>query len=233
MLLTDPAGHDEALAVIESLLDVAIAEHWPESICRGHLQAAAILLDRSRRFRDPAELTVATERLERARLTVTGMNVADVAIAHRLAELKVELVRLDLEGGEDLDLAGLGDLVRQAEMLIDASGLELARPEVTAARGLLAWLDGRDREAQRAYEVAIAESRGQGNRLAPASPRSLLNWLGESLGEETGAPSPRVPTLDLTDLIDAELTTESMLECLGSLPQPGPRALPAGPEQAG
>lgn len=232
ILLADPAGHDQALEVIESLLGVATAERWPESICRGHLQAAAILLDRSRRFRDPAELTAATERLERGRLTVTGMNVADVAIAHRLAELKVELVRLDLEGGEGLGLAGLGDLVRQAETLLDASGLELARPEVTAARGLLARLDGRDREAQRAYEVATAESRDQGNCLAPASSRSLLNWLGETLGE-TSPPSLPVPALDLTDLIDAELTTESMLKHLGSLPQPGPCALPVSPEQPG
>lgn len=232
ILLTDPARHDEALAVIQSLLGVATAERWPESICRGHLQAAAILLDRSRRFRDPAELAVATEQLELARLTVTGMNVADVAIAHRLAELKVELVRLDLEGGQGLDLAGLGDLVRRVEMLIDASGLELARPEVAAARGVLARLDGHEREAQRAYERAISESHRQGNRLAPASPRSLLSWLGESLGVPA-SPSPPIPAVDLTDLVDAQLTTGWMLERLASLPQPGPRGLPASPGQAG
>jgi SIR2-like domain/NB-ARC domain len=234
VLLTDPAGHEEALSVIESLLSVAIAERWPESICRGHLQAAAVLLDRSRRFRDPTELAVATERLERARLTRTGMDVADVAIAHRLTEMKIELVRLDLEGGEGADLGGLRDQVYRAETMIDASGLDLARPEATAAHGILAGLAGRAAEARRYFERARSESRIQGNRLAPVSPRSLLNWLGESLGNQEPPEvqfdePPSAPYL--TDLADGGLTSEWMLEHLESLPQPTGRNLPASPEQ--
>ena len=82
MLLTDPDDYDAALAGIESLLTVAHDHRWPESICRGHIQAA-LAPPRSGqpvlRSRGDGE---ADRRLDQARQITAGMNVADVSIGH-------------------------------------------------------------------------------------------------------------------------------------------------------
>ncbi len=216
VLLTDPDDHDAALAGIESLLTIASDHHWPESICRGHIQAALVHLDRATRRCDPAELSEADGRLERARQITAGMNVADVSIGHHLTRLKAELVRRELDLDEDLDAAVFADLIGRAEVLVAGSALALARPEVVAARGAVAYLEGSAERALELYETAVRECLRQGNALAPDSPRSLVNWLGRQVGRHASVPVIG-SVVDPIDLVGSELSAEWMIERLEQL----------------
>lgn len=221
VLLVDPDAHGAALAGVEALLAAAESRRLPEpeSICRGHIQAAVVLLDRASRRGDIADLRKATERLDRAREIAAGMNLADVAIAHHLARLKVELVRSELPDRAGIELAAFGDLINRADLLIESSGLALAWPEVIAARGALAYLEGSQEQARKAYERGLSLCREQGNALAPISPRSLLNWLGRSLGIDSDHQATS-PTIDPVELVGAELSSNWMIESLNELPPP-------------
>jgi hypothetical protein len=216
VLLADPTAHDKALAGIESLLSVARTHGWPESICRGHIQAAVVQLDRSGRHGDPAELTRAAQRLDQAHAIAAGMNVADVAIAHHLARLKVELARRELQGTTGADTTELERLTERVEVLIEASGLALATPEVIAARGALAYLGGSVEAARALHERAVRECRRQGNALTPNSRRSLVNWLGERLGLPVTMGST-ASEIDLIRLVGSQLSVDWMTARLDEL----------------
>ena len=208
ILLADPDAHDDALAGIEALLAVARLHGWPESICRGHIQAAIVHLDRSNRHRNAAELVLAAQRLDEARRIAGGMNVADVAIAHHLTQLKLELANREY-GHALLAIAELERLVERVELLIDTSSLALATPEVIAARGVLALLAGSAGTARELHRRAVHESERQGNALAAGSPRSLVRWLAERLKIPTSL-ATRSPEFDLVGLIGAELSATWM-----------------------
>ena len=214
ILVADAEAHDEALAGIEDLLAIAHSHGWPESICRGHNQAALIHLDRASRFGDRAELTRAVERLDAARLNVAGMTVADVAIANQLAWVKAELVRGEFE--LSTDIVEIEILVDRAELLISTSGLALARPELIAARAALAHLRGARDDALRLHRDALRACGEQGNRLAPGSPRSLVASVGELLGVPASF-QPPTPVVDPIGLVGTELDAEWMSEQLAGL----------------
>lgn len=220
MLLTDPDDYDAALAGIESLLTVAHDHRWPESICRGHIQAALVHLDRASRCCDPTELGEADRRLDQARQITAGMNVADVSIGHHLTRLKVELVRRELDPDEDLDAAAFADLIDRVEVLVSSSGLALAGPEVVAVKGALAYLQGSAERALDLYETAVRECLHQGNALAPDSPRSLVNWLGRQVGRHASVPVIG-SVVDPIDLVGSDLSAEWMIERLEQLEPDG------------
>jgi GTPase SAR1 family protein len=219
ILRTSPAAHDEALVAIDSLLQIAHRHGWPESICRGHIQAAVVLLDRASSAGDAVGLMRATRRLDRAREEAAGMNVQDVAIAYCLTRLKAELVSYELFAGAGRDTSRLERLLERASALVETSGLRLASPEVMAARGSVAMLQGSRAAARVLYAEGLKECHRQGNELTPTSPRSLLNWLGRRLGETAAFRSP-TSTDDLVSLVGSSLTTEWMLQRLDHLPAP-------------
>lgn len=213
VLIEETTAHEAALGQIEPLLSVAESHSWPESICRGHIQAAVIYLDRAGATGGLDDLNRADQRLASARLVPAGMNLPDVAIAHLLTTLKADLVHHDIRGGPRLSPADLILQVERAEALIQASGLELSMPEVIAARGVSELLGGRVDLAADLYQRALHLCQCQGNCLAPVSPRSLLNWLGSRLNV-----APIVPTVspraDLSDLIGMDLPPAYLIHSL-------------------
>jgi len=179
-LLEDPTAHAAALEQIEPLLSIAESQNWPESICRGHIQAAIVYLDSAGANSDPAALARAGERLSDARLVPAGMNLPDVAIAHALTAFKAELVHRQLFDKPRLSLDEVHAQVERAELLVQASGLELWRPEVLAAKGAVEILgDGSGSASLHRRATEMCES--QGNCLMRMSPRSILSWLGSEL----------------------------------------------------
>jgi hypothetical protein len=209
ILAADPAAHGEALDAIEALLLVARSHGWPESICRGHVQAAGVHLDRAARFGEEDALEAGMERLEQARAITAGMTVADVAIAHQLTWLKGELVRHELQSRRAMGPAELEVMLDRADGLIRTSGLGLAGPDAIAARGAIAHLRGHSARAREMHARAVRMCWLQGNGLAPGSPRSLVHWLGERLGIE----HPEAPTtsmLEPIELVGTELSPEWM-----------------------
>lgn len=213
ILLADSTNHDDALDRVESLLSVARAQGWPESICRGHIHAAAVDLDRSSELGDPLGFVRATQRLEEARRIVGGMNVPDVEIAYLLSQLKAELVHRDLYGRTSLDRSTLDRLIDRLDALVQTSGLALAAPDAIAARGAVAHLEGSTDIARARYDDALRECGRQGNALAPRSRRSLVGWLGERLGRPGGPPST-ASDVDVMGMMGAELTGDWMIRRL-------------------
>jgi tetratricopeptide (TPR) repeat protein len=209
ILLRDPVAHDDALAAIEALLGVAQEHNWPEAICRGHVQAALVHLDRSDASGDLGELMRATERLDSAREISAGMNLPDVAIAHHLARFKVELARREAHEAAGWSLLELEGLVERIAVLMKASGLALTTPEVLAARGVLSYVEGALERARLWHGEAVEACRKQGNSLALASPRALVHALGRRLDEQPSW-EPTGSSLDVAGLLDAELTPEWM-----------------------
>jgi tetratricopeptide (TPR) repeat protein len=209
VLQDDPAGHEEALKQIEPLLAIAEVHNWPESVCRGHIQAAVVYLDRASLVSDLADLSLADQRLATARQVSAGMTVPDVAIGHLLAGFKAELVHEGILGTARLLLPELAGLVERAEALVQGSGLNLWTPEVLAARGILRHLGGEPDLAIDFYERALDVCRRQGNLLAQVSRRSLVSMLGLRLGRTpstaTGFPRPDLPGLVGLDLSPADL----------------------------
>lgn len=220
-LLADPDAHGEALAEVASLLSIADASEAPESLCRGHIQAAVIRIDRATREGDLFEIEKAAEHLERARLTTAGMNVADVTVAHHMARLKAELAKHEIGAEGELGPVELKELVDRIALLVSTSGLLLTMPEVTAARGALAYLDGSLGRAEELYERATRQCRRQGNALALRSPRSLIGWLGRRLGRRTSSAPTDPPTPDLIGLVGSRLSPQWMLRRLETLPGSG------------
>lgn len=213
VLLMDPVGHDQALEQIAPLLSIADAHSWPESICRGHIQAAAVYLDRANNCSDPGDLRRAEERLADARMVSAGMIVPDVAISHLLTSFKIELAHESLRGLARLPTSELAALVERAASLVQASGLDLWAPEVLAARGILRHLAGDFELATRLHEEALNGFRAQGNFLAQTSPRSLLATLGVRVGGTYSAATV-TPRPDLLDLVGKELAPRDLVACL-------------------
>jgi tetratricopeptide (TPR) repeat protein len=220
VLLADPDGHEDALEQIEPLLAVADAHGWPESICRGHIQAAVVYLDRASRTSDPADLAQADQRLAAARLVPAGMTVSDVAIGHLMASFKAELVHDSLLGRTRLRTPELPGLVEQADALVKASGLELWAPEVLAARGILRHLSGELDLATDLYKRALDASQQQGNVLSQVSPRSLVSLLGLRLGRAP-APVAVAPRADLLSLVGLDLMPADLTACLKAVASDG------------
>lgn len=209
VLLADPAGHEEALEGVEALLVVARAHGWPESICRGHVHAALIMLDRAGRRGDRSDVVKAGQRLAAAGSIAAGMIVPDVEISHLLARMKLELMQHDLDPSTPIDELSLGRLVDRADALVEGSGLRLAAPEVVAARGTLALAGGSLERAETDYNDALRMCQEQGNALASRSPRTFVGWLGRRLRRDVIPPS-WAPRLDLVGLVGAGLTPEWM-----------------------
>jgi tetratricopeptide (TPR) repeat protein len=217
ILLSDPTAHGEALAAIESLLTIACEKHWPESICRGHIQAALVHADRASTLGSPDDLRLAQERLNHARRLTTGVHLPDVAIAHHLAELKVDLTRREVNALADSTTTKLGETIDSLEALVRTSELSLALPEVIAARGAQAYLEGLPEQAVQLYERALSVCRHQGYALATTSPRSLVNWLGAHVDVNLQTVSPVGSTVNLVGLIGSGLNQDSMIACLDAL----------------
>jgi tetratricopeptide (TPR) repeat protein len=220
-LLREPDAHDRALANIDAILAEADVDVWPEVLCRGLIQGAVVRIDRGIRNADRGELETAVQSLETAQATTAGMNVADVAIAHNLTRLKVELARNEIAGRPDLETAELGALVDRTSILVSTSGLALAQPEVMAARGAIAYLEGSWDSAKELYLRATRQCVRHGNAWAPTSPRSLVGWLGKQLGRAPGA-APAEPSADLLGLVGEPLEPDWMvgrLEVLGRFRQ--------------
>jgi hypothetical protein len=213
VLLADPSGHDRALAAIAPLLAVAAARGWPEPMCRGHLQAAAVHLDRASRERDASSLVRARQCLAEASGIAVGMRVPDVSITHRLVSFRADLVGREMGLPVTLDAAAVGEMLDRAERTMATSGLELARPDLLAARGAAALLAGDIDLATEALSNALARCRRQGNAWAPRSPRSFVRWLSDRLDLSATADSTG-SAADLVDLVGVELTSAWMNESL-------------------
>jgi len=219
-LLLDPDAHQPVIANLTQLIADDEAGEWPESLCQGLLQAASVRIDYGARKGDPAEIDKAEAHLEQARTTTAGMNVTDVAITYQLTRLKAELARRAIGAEGNLGTAELKEMVDRTATLVSTSELHLATPEVTAARGALASLDGNLDRASELYERALRQCERQGNAMAPLSPRSLVGWLGGQLGR-TVTPEATGSTADLIGLVGTQLTPEWMTERLDTLPVAG------------
>jgi len=213
VLLAEPDGHEDALEQIEPLLAIADSHNWPESICRGHIHAAAVYLDRASKASDPADLSRADQRLAAARLVSAGMTVPDVAIGHLLASFKAELVHDGLLGATRLLTPELAGLVERADALVQTSGLDLWAPEVLAARGILRHLGGELDLATDLHERALNTCRRQGNLLSQVSHRSLISLLGLRLGKAPVAIAV-APKADLLGLVGLDLASADLTACL-------------------
>jgi hypothetical protein len=215
-LLADPGGHDDALQQIESLLSVASGQSWPESICRGHIQAAIVLLDRASQLRDPADLIRADQRLDQAQQIAISMNLPDVTISHVLTRLKADLVHHEIYGEIRLEQAELERSLDRLTVLVESSGLALAAPEITAARGAFNYLQGMPQRARNRYDEAVAECTRQGNMLTLMSRRSLIYWLGRRF-DSFAVAEFTPPDVDLVSMVGSKLDPEWMLDRLECL----------------
>lgn len=212
ILLTDPSGHDAALQAVSELLRIASEESWPESMCRGHIQAARVYLDRCERNDSRTDLRDADRHLREAAEIAAGMVVPEVEIRHLLARIRMYLVRCSLDEPIDSEHVELYDLVSRVAPRVEQSELDLFGPDVTATWGALAHLRKSPREARLRYLQAVEQCREQGNVHAASSPRSPVHWLGSRLEPEP-VPSP-VWTGDPSEAAGAGLTEQQMLDQL-------------------
>ncbi len=216
ILMLDADDHESALSCIDGLLRTAEERGWPEPACRGHIQAATVHLDSATRNHDVAEIARGLKRLDQAAEITIGMNVPDVAIAHDMAMLRVDLVRRRLGTPHHMDIGAVRALVGRVANRIAASGLALASPDLRAAEGVVHLLEGDAAAARLGWRRAIVESRRQGNALTPVSPRSLTRWLGDQIGEQVDA-APTGSSHDLVDLVGSSLAEGTLLEYLDRL----------------
>jgi tetratricopeptide (TPR) repeat protein len=210
ILLADPRGHDMALEAIGRLLSIANSESWPESVCRGHVQAAQVYLDRCERTWSRVDLVHADQHLRKAQEIAAGMVVPDVEIKHLLTRVKRYLVHWSRDMPVTAGHVELSDLVARVAARVEMSALALAGAEVDAARGALAYLRGLPDEACGHYMQAIEQCRAQGYKHAVVSPRSLVYWLGSRLGHER-VEAPTWQT-DPTAFLGARLTAKQMVD---------------------
>jgi hypothetical protein len=216
VLLTDPTAHEEALSSIESLLTVAAKQGWPESICRGQIQAASVYLDQAELLRDAGELIRADRRLDEARRIPVGMNLPDVTIAYLLGRLRSEVAHYEIYGEARLDRGEAERLLRRLEQIVESSGLALAAPDAIAARGAFAFLRSETDRAQECLTRAVAECVRQGNVLALESCRSFVGWLGRRF-DSSVAVEPRAPTFEPIASVGESLDPDWMLDRLDHL----------------
>jgi SIR2-like domain len=212
ILLANPGGHADALEATGSLLSIARDAPWPESVCRGHIQAARVYIDRCERDGDAVDLVRADQHLREAQEIGAGMIVPEVEIRHLLTRTRRYLVHHALHGTATGGRVELSDLVARLAARVEMSGLDLIGPEVTAAHGALAHLRGSAGEARRYYIRAVEQCRAQGNAHAGLSPRSLVCWLGTRLGHEP-VPASTWRT-DPSAVLGMGLTAEQMSEQL-------------------
>ncbi len=222
ILLDDPQGHAFALEVMEPLLDVAIANRWPEAICRGHVQIAEVLVDAAEVHRRPDDLARAQYHLDAARLVTPGMTIPDVEILHLLVSIKLGLARSRVTNDGSRAIEPVAPLMDKVASAVDVTGLDLHAPAVAAARGAVALHAGDESAAAERYDEALGLCRAQGLALAPQSPRSFVGWLGARLGRD---PAPHTPrrTADVRLLLGGDLSPDRMLAALEGLPARGPR----------
>lgn len=216
ILLSDSTAHDDALAAIESLLEIATTKCWPESICRGHIQAAVVYADQASRLQDPEKLLLARERLNYAYQFTSGIHLPDVAIAYHIAKLKIDLTHREVDVLANSASKDLTDDIDRLEALVQESELSLALSEVIAARGIREYLGGSFDKAHSSYARALSVCRRQGYALAVSSPRSLVHWLGTHVGAR-GQSSPSGSSINLIELIGSELSDNWMIERLSAL----------------
>jgi SIR2-like domain/NB-ARC domain len=214
LLLRDPACHDAALQAVWGLLSVAREESWPESVCRGHVQAARVYLDRCRRSGSRRDLESADQHLLDANQIPAGMIVPEVKIRHLLTQVNRYLVRCSLHEPVDSDHVELNDLVSRLASRVEMSELHLFDPEVSAAWGALAHMRESPGEARRHYLRAVEQCREQGNAHAAISPRSPIYWLGSWVGPEPVSPPPW--SVDPAEFVDAGLTEDQMFDQLAA-----------------
>jgi tetratricopeptide (TPR) repeat protein len=214
VLLMDSGGHDAALHGVWELLSVAREESWPESVCRGHIQAARVFLDRCAHNRSLADLAEADQHLREAREITAGMIVPEVEIRHLLTQISMYLVRCSLDEAGDSEHVELNGLVSRLALRVEMSELHLFDPEVSAAWGVLAHLRDSTGEARRRYMQAVEQCREQGNVHAATSPRSPVHWLGARFEQESV--DPPIATTDPVAFIDAGVTEDLMFDQLAA-----------------
>ena len=214
ILLMNSGDHDAALQAVWDLLSVAREESWPESVCRGHVQAARVYLDRCARIGSRADLADADQHLCEAREITAGMIVPEVEIRYLLTQINMYLARCSLDEPADSDHVELNDLVSRLALRVEMSELHLFDPEVSAAWGVLAHLRESPGEARRRYLQAVEQCREQGNAHAATSPRSPVHWLGSRLEPEPV--SPPAWTTDPAAFLDAGLTEDLMFDQLAA-----------------
>ena len=122
VLLMDQSGHDVALSSVWDLLSVALEESWPESVCRGHVQAARVYLDRAECEHLWADLAHADEHLRDADEIAAGMVVPEVEIRHLLTQVRRYLVSFSLDRLANTDHVELSDLVVRVDQRVNTSG---------------------------------------------------------------------------------------------------------------
>jgi len=176
-LALDPDAHELALEDIRVLLAVAEVYRWPESICRGHIQAALVHMHEAERSGELGPLTACDKRPRGCGARSRGDDGADVRITHMLSRIKLALLASELSPRDGVDRGALSNLIDQAEMLVESSGLALPKPEITGARGALAYLRGSLEAASALCTEALAECSETSNHLAIGSTRSPLGWL--------------------------------------------------------
>jgi tetratricopeptide (TPR) repeat protein len=212
VLLLDESGHEAALEAVWDLLSVALDESWPESVCRGHVQAARVYLDRAECQRSWTDLADADRHLREAGEVAAGMVIPEVEIRYLLAQVRRYLVSFHLDGPADSDHVELSDLVARLEQRVEISGLELFAPEAIAAWGALAHLRESPGEARQYYLDAVSRACDQGNAHVGLSRRSVVHWLGAQLGPE--AVPPPTWTTDPSEILGSGLTSDQMTDHL-------------------
>lgn len=217
LLLGSPEAHAASLEVIDEVIAVATANQWPESICRGYVQEALVLLDRAGKTGDRADVALARQRLDAARSLNAGMVVPDVEIAHLLAGVKASVVLAEIGASRTSDHDNSDAALDRAAVLVERSGLGLASPDLAAARGALELRRGRTDTALALHDQALRLCRAAGNELAPRSGRSFVGWLGQQL-DIPYPPAPHARRPDVRSWIGSDLTTEEMLRHLDALP---------------
>jgi hypothetical protein len=141
------------------------------------------------------------------------MRVPDVSIAHRLLSFRADLVGRAIGLPVTFDSVAVHEMLDGVERTMAASGLDLARPDLLAARGAAALLAGDGSLATEALSKALVRCRTQGNAWAPRSPRSFVRWLADRLDHSAAIDSVGSAS-DLVDVVGVELTSTWMNETL-------------------
>jgi hypothetical protein len=213
-LLRDPEAYDEAQDSIDQLLSVAERLAWPEPMCRGYVQAAALHLDRAERTGESRELELAFHRLGLAAENPAAMVSPDIEISLRLLQIRAAVVQAELSH-QLPDVEAMRLDLAAAQAALQRSGLDLAAPEVLAAEGVLAQLESDPETAHARFEQAVRVCHAQSNRLYPMSSRAMTGWLGKRLGTASAAVACESP--DLLVVVGDGLDPQELLTSLQAL----------------